>query len=171
MTYPTPRILTTALILFALCGTSTHASMARPHRTAATDFEFTGFSPTGGLRGAGHRYHLSDLRGKVVVLDFWASWCGPCERSLRASNRLRNRYSDLIFPGVNDENAAVIQRTRRDLGLRFPTAFDVDDSISGLYGIRAMPTTVIIDRDGRVVETIEGLRLDGARAIAQAARG
>jgi thiol-disulfide isomerase/thioredoxin len=107
------------------------------------------------------------------MLDFWASWCGRFRRSLPATNRLSNRYSDAIFLGVNDENAAVIQRTRRDLGLTFPTALDVDDSISGLYGIRALPTTVTIDRDGRVVETIEGLPLDGAvvRAIAQAARG
>jgi peroxiredoxin len=86
---------------------------------------------------------------------------------------LSDAYSDAVFLGVNDESPTVIERTRRNLGLSFPSAYDSDGAIADLFGVRALPTTIVIDRNGLIVEAIEGFRRDGAvmRAIELARRG
>jgi hypothetical protein len=86
---------------------------------------------------------------------------------------LSDAYSDAVFLGVNDESPTVIERTRRNLGLSFPSAYDSNGAIADLFGVRALPTTIVIDRNGLIVEAIEGFRRDGAviRAIELAQRG
>ena len=105
---------------------------------------------------------LRDLRGRVVVLDFWATWCGPCQSVMPLLDGLHRRYhgQGLTVLGISDESRPVIQRHLQ----RNPVAYTVAQDVQGTgrsFGIRAIPTLVIIDRQGKVREVYAGLT--GAR--------
>lgn len=120
--------------------------------TYAPDFAFT---------LDGKHYNTSRLRGTVLVLDFAASWCGPCQASLPELSRLNDRYSDVVFLGISQEDAAAVRQLRHALNLSFPIALDSDGSIDRLFGVQAIPTTVIIDRRGRIFDVLIGLQREG----------
>lgn len=110
---------------------------------------------------AGQNLRLSELRGQVVLVNFWASWCPPCRQELPLLNDLYSRYRAAGFTllGVNvdeDRKNAVTLLTRT--ALRFPTLFDADKAVSRLYGVDTMPTTLLIDRGGRVRYVHRGYR-------------
>lgn len=117
---------------------------------SAPDFEFA---------GPDHKTHqLSELRGHVVVLDFWQSWCGVCRSalpSLEAVNQ-KLRDEDVLFLGVNDEDRETINRFTKALRLHFFTISDDNDDIAKAFNVTAIPYTVVIGRDGQIVETVEG---------------
>lgn len=99
----------------------------------------------------GDNVRLQEQRGNVVLVNFWASWCGPCREEMPHLQALQQAYQDLGFTilAVNvDENPAKANILLDDIAVSFPILFDQDDSTSKLYDVRAMPTTVIIDRDG-----------------------
>lgn len=101
----------------------------------------------------GFNQRLSEYRGQVVLLNFWASWCGPCRQEIPHLEKLYRSYEKLGFVvlGVNlDEKNARAQQMLAELGASFPTVFDNEKQVSKLYRINAMPTTVLIDRDGKV---------------------
>jgi peroxiredoxin len=106
------------------------------------------------LRSAeGPAVRLQEQRGRVVMVNFWATWCGPCRQEMPHLNRLYGRYRDAGFTllGVNideDQGKAVSLASR--LGLQFPVLLDTDKKVSRLYDLSTMPSTVLIDRDGRV---------------------
>src|SRR5512143_2601492 len=109
----------------------------------------------------GESITLSDLRGKVVVLNFWASWCPPCRAEMPALNAVYQKFRDqgLIVLGVNttfqdDETSA--RAAVRDWGLSFPIAFDRDGVTSRQYRVQAMPTTFFIGRDGVIGDIVLG---------------
>ena len=113
--------------------------------------EAPGFStPTLG----GKAVSLSDLRGKVVVLDFWATWCGPCGRALPMLENVAEYFADkpVAIMGVNldrggtDGVAKFVQKN----GLTFPQALDSDGSISNRYVVNVIPTSFVIDQEGIV---------------------
>ena len=104
----------------------------------------------------GRQVRLSDFRGKVVLLNFWATWCPPCVREIPRLVRVAEAYQDdgLVVLGVNttfqDDMAKVGQFTREQ-GISYPVLLDPDGTVSEKYPARLMPTTVLIDRDGRMV--------------------
>ena len=105
--------------------------------------------------------HLSDLRGRVVLVNFWATWCGPCKVEMPHLNRLYEKYRAAGFEllGVNiddDPKAAVALATR--MGLKFPVLLDTDKSVTRRYALDSMPGTVLIDRDGKVRHVHKGYR-------------
>jgi thiol-disulfide isomerase/thioredoxin len=109
---------------------------------------------------------LADFKGKVVLLDFWATWCGPCKVEMPHLVKLYEKYkgAGFVLLGVNvdeDPKAAVALAER--LGVTFPVLFDADKSVSRLYALDSMPATVLIDRDGRVRHLHRGYR-DGVEA-------
>lgn len=94
---------------------------------------------------------LQDLRGEVVLLNFWASWCGPCRQEMPLMNDIYAEYKDLGFTilAVNvDEDSADANRFLKVVPVDFPVLYDSDSKISEMYQVDAMPTTVLIDRDG-----------------------
>jgi thiol-disulfide isomerase/thioredoxin len=104
---------------------------------------------------------LSHHAGRVVVVDFWASWCKPCRQSIPWLNSLKARYGadGLTLIGVNvDVDRRDAERFMRDVPFDFEVVFDPQGDIARQFKVQAMPTTYVIDRAGKIVETHLGFR-------------
>jgi peroxiredoxin len=109
----------------------------------------------------GRNLRLQEQRGQVVLVNFWASWCGPCKQEMPHLNRLYDKYraSGFTLLAVNiDDDARHGAATAAKWGLRFPVLLDADKTVTKLYDLGAMPSTVLIDRDGRVRYLHRGYR-------------
>ncbi|CAG1019890.1 glutathione peroxidase [Burkholderiaceae bacterium] len=109
----------------------------------------------------GPNLRLHEQRGHVVLVNFWASWCGPCRQEMPHLNRLYEKYRSSGFQllGVNiDEDARVATELAAKLGVKFPVLLDSEKKVSRLYDMSAMPATIVIDRDGRVRYIHRGFR-------------
>jgi len=107
------------------------------------------------LRGIdGKEYSLSDFKGKVVLLDFWAVWCPPCRASVPFFERLYEKYKDsgLVVIGISlDRRKDVLKRYVQQMGVQYVILWDRDGMVADLYNAYSLPTTLIIDPDGNVV--------------------
>lgn len=119
----------------------------------APDFELVD------LDGALHR--LSDYRGKVVVLNFWATWCPPCRYEMPSMQRgwERVRDEDIVFLGVNiGEDTDTVFTFLADYPVEFPLLFDEKAAVIEAYPVTGLPTTYIIDPAGRITHRAVGSR-------------
>ena len=110
---------------------------------------------------AGETVRLSDLRGQVVVVNLWASWCGPCRAEMPALQRLHETlHADgLVVLGVNSTAQDVEADARgfvTDVGVTFPILLDRADDVSQTYRLRALPSTFIVDRHGAIASVMIG---------------
>jgi peroxiredoxin len=138
-----------AAVRLALCTSlaviASTASPALAPAAAAPDFTLN-------VMG-GQNLHLKDQRGRVVMVNFWATWCGPCRQEMPQLNRLFEKYraSGFVLLGVNvDDDSSKAKEVASKLGVTFPVLLDTDKTVSKLYDLSTMPSTVIIDRDGKV---------------------
>lgn len=133
-------------------------------------------APDFALRSAaGPNLRLSEHRGQVVMINFWATWCGPCRQEMPKLEEIFSRYERAGFAllAVNiDEDSARALRLAADLGVSFPLLLDNEQSVSRLYDVQAMPMTVLVDRGGNVRSVHYGYRpgmeqryLDEVRAL------
>ena len=102
---------------------------------------------------SGKNLKLSESRGEVILLNFWASWCGPCRQEMPLLDSLHNKYKGLGFKvmGVNvEENSKEAIKILNEIKVSFPVVFDTSNKVSELYNVSAMPSTVLIDRDGKM---------------------
>jgi cytochrome c biogenesis protein CcmG, thiol:disulfide interchange protein DsbE len=99
---------------------------------------------------AGDQFSLSALRGQPVVLNFWATWCNPCQRELPALRTASERYAgEVAIIAVDQAEApATVQAYVDKLGLPFTIPLDADNSIGQRYNVYGLPTTYFIDRQG-----------------------
>jgi peroxiredoxin len=96
---------------------------------------------------------LDELKGQVVMINFWASWCGPCRQEMPLLEQMHKRYSALGFTllGVNVESDTKdAEKWLQQVPVTFPVLFDKQNQVSKLYDVNAMPSTVFIDRKGNV---------------------
>lgn len=110
---------------------------------------------------AGEVVRLQDLRGKVVMLNFWAAWCAPCRKEMPLLEALHADLQDQGFAllAINTESdTADAQALLQELKLSFPVLWDRDGSVVKLLGVNAMPTTLVIDREGQLQFINRGYR-------------
>ncbi len=128
--------------------------------TAAPDFEVELLD--------GETLRLSELRGKGVVLNFWASWCGPCRWEMPAFEKAwqEHQRQNIAFVGIAIQDFE--QESRRfaeEVGVSYPLGYDATGEIGTAYGVSNLPTTYFIDADGRVVRGVVGAVDEGALRI------
>jgi thiol-disulfide isomerase/thioredoxin len=110
---------------------------------------------------AGNTVKLSSLKGKVVFLNFWATWCGPCRSEMPSMQRM---YEKLKGEGLEilavdlQEDKEQVQRFARELGLNFPILLDSEGVVGAKYNARAIPTTYLFDRKGFIFARAVGAR-------------
>ncbi|MFN8481616.1 MAG: redoxin domain-containing protein [Anaerolineae bacterium] len=114
----------------------------------------------------GQTIRLSDLKGRPVLVNFWATWCAPCAIEMPALEETYRKYKDqgLVVLAVNQaEGADTVSQYMREHGLTFPAVLDKDTSIAQLYRVTGYPTTWIVDRQGN----LQQLRRGGFTSAAQ----
>lgn len=100
----------------------------------------------------GNRFSLANQRGKVVVLDFWASWCVPCRKQAPIVNELAQSHpADVVFMGVNtsdrkEDGIAWFKSQNLD----YASLYDEDNRVAVTYGVKALPTLIVIDKSGTI---------------------
>jgi peroxiredoxin len=140
----TPRILK-SLFLSGLLMLFSGSLLAASKSKQAPDFTLKSRS--------GENIKLSELRGNVVMVNFWASWCGPCRQEMPLLQQLHDRYQGMGFTllGVNvDEEPAAAEKMLKEIPVNFPVLYDSDNKVSKQYQVKAMPSTFMVDRDGNV---------------------
>ena len=127
------------------------ASLANTNLSANT---ISGEAPNFTLKSnSGKNIKLSELRGQVVLINFWASWCGPCRQEMPELKKLYSKYKKLGFTilGVNvEEDNTEALKIIKDDKISFPVLFDTENKVSRLYDVTGMPTTVLVDRNGNM---------------------
>jgi len=122
---------------------------------------------------SGETVRLSDLRGSVVVLDFWATWCGPCRKELPIVDKLRAEFEGKVqFFGVADEDKGTVAGFLKKNDYQLSVLMDGRQDVHRQYGVRAIPTILIIDRNGVIRQHYVGGRSEEAlRSAIQSALG
>ncbi len=102
---------------------------------------------------AGPKISLAQYKGQVVMLNFWASWCGPCRQEMPLLESIYKKYNKLGFTliGVNVEpDSKAAEGFLKQTAVSFPVIYDKDSTVSKAYDVAGMPSTVIIDRKGNI---------------------
>ena len=139
-------------LVFSVFAASSLASSGLTGQTAP-DFALKSSS--------GENLRLSEYRGDVVMVNFWATWCGPCRQEMPILDELYARYQRVGFSllGVNiDDNSSKAMNMVNELGVTFPVLFDSRKEVSELYDVDAMPVTLLIDREGTVRYVHQGYK-------------
>ncbi len=107
----------------------------------------------------GQTVRLADLRGRIVFLNLWATWCPPCRAEMPSMEALYRRFQGRDFAMLavsEDTDVAAVRQFVSELGLTFPVLLDTDNRLPGRYGVTGYPETFVINRDGTVLKHVVG---------------
>lgn len=138
-------IVVLTVISASICFAATEIKDEEQTKNEAHDFTLKSMK--------GSNLKLSEFRGDVVLINFWATWCGPCRQEMPILNDLYLKYRDKGFTllGVNvEDDKTKVARMARDLRVVYPVLFDDTSKVSEQYEVDDMPTTVLVDRDGNI---------------------
>lgn len=153
-------VLAIAMGLSLLCGLFTHsawdlvfAMAARPPvvGTPAPNFELPDLK--------GEKVSLSHYRGRIVLLNFWATWCKPCVKEMPAMQKVYDDLRDhgFVVLAINElEDEQRVRAHIADHGHTFPVLLDDDNRVANMYGVRGLPVSVFVDETGRVTDYVTG---------------
>ena len=108
----------------------------------------------------GKQTKLSDLKGKIVLIDFWATWCPPCRKGLPETQKFFEKYADkgLAVMAISAEDKGTVEPFLKENNYSFPTYLDAEGKTNTAYGITGIPTVAVIDREGKLVAFMIGLQ-------------
>jgi peroxiredoxin len=111
---------------------------------------------------SGKPWHLSDLRGKVVLVNFWATWCPPCRKEVPALEALSTRFAGqgLVIIGISDEDAAKVEPFVRRQAMSYPILLDPGRVVNRAFAIQGIPKSFVYDRSGKLVATAIDMRTE-----------
>jgi len=134
-----------SLLIFSTCSPKDQAQT----QTDSNDFTLPSLD--------GEDITLSKLKGHVILIDFWATWCPPCRKSIPVFIDLYNKYHEKGFTvlGISREDKSVLEKFRDEIGIPYPLLID-NNGISKKYQVQAIPTIVIFDKNGKVRKTQVG---------------
>jgi thiol-disulfide isomerase/thioredoxin len=147
---PLLRISFTVFALYGFFGSSN--AFTAENATKAPEFQ---------LEGLSKQIDLKSYRGKIVYLDFWASWCQPCRKSFGWMNKMQKAYGDEGFSviAINlDESREQANKFLKQIPANFDVAFDPKGNTAESYQVKAMPSSYIIDKKGNLIYAKKGFR-------------
>ncbi len=150
-----------ALFLPIPSGAATASAASRAPRSLGLAAEFELATATG-------KVALRELRGKVVLIDFWASWCVPCRQSFPWLATMAGRYAakDFVVVAINlDKRRDLAEKFLREFAPHFAVAFDPAGKSAEAYGVATMPSSYLVGRDGELLDVHAGFDLDDAQAF------
>lgn len=144
-------VVLTLVLVAGLVISSVRPAKTTLQDTSGTTWQLQDFSGRSGS--------LSQYRGQVVLINFWASWCGTCREEMPDIVQTYHKYKDrgFVVIGINyGEDETLAREFVRDFGVDFPVYFDPGKKVAGQYGIIAMPTSILIDRSGKITNFAPG---------------
>lgn len=152
-------VMVSAAVLYPKLSETYFADNAPAHADSGDAVQAADFTV---YNGDMKEVKLSDHFGKPIVVNFWASWCGPCKSELPAFDALYEKYQDdVVFLMVNltdgqRDTVSSIKEFVSDNGYRFPVYYDIEYDASNAYGVYSIPETVFINAEGSVLDTRVG---------------
>ncbi|HFQ14194.1 MAG TPA: TlpA family protein disulfide reductase [Gammaproteobacteria bacterium] len=161
---PLKHALTRLLLILAIIAALPAAAESAGKPEAAPDID---------IRTAQREFRLSSLRGNVIYLDFWASWCTPCRESFPWMNRMEQKYSARGFKiiAINlDEDRSRAEVFLKKYPARFTIGFDAAGKSAEIFDVRGMPSSYLIDRQGKLITRHIGFRQKDTAGLESAIR-
>jgi peroxiredoxin len=157
-----PFRLASFYILFWMLGFWILSLTASAQDTSLTSIPDQPIAPGFELKDAdGRQYRLEDMRGKPVIINFWATWCPPCRAEMPSMQRAWDQVKDdgILMLAINvGEDADTIEQFVNELGVDFPLPMDTDSKVAQQWPMTGLPTTFVVDPAGRLVYRAQGER-------------